>query len=372
MRFLIISHAAHKVIGNQIYSYAPYVREMNLWLKYVDEVEIIAPKIEGEINAIDLKYVHSNLKLNSASAIQFTTLKYAVTSFFKLPIILFALFKSCYKADHIHLRCPGNMGLLGCFVQIFFPNKMKTAKYAGNWDPESKQPLSYRIQKSILSNIRLTHNMQVLVYGDWPAQSKNIKSFFTATYRNSEIETVTSRSYVSVLKFVFIGSLVIGKRPKLAIQIIEKLHKEGRSVSLELFGDGNLRPELEHYIQENNLNAIVALKGNQTKDVVKQALKTAHFSILPSKSEGWPKAIAEAMFFGVIPIVTKISCVPYMLGYGKRGILIEPKLDNAVKEIEEVIDNIKSLKMMSHEALQWSQDYTLDKFEHEIAKLIKG
>ena len=39
-------------------------------------------------------------------------------------------------ADHIHLRCPGNIGLLGCFSSNFISKKIKTAKYAGNWDPK--------------------------------------------------------------------------------------------------------------------------------------------------------------------------------------------------------------------------------------------
>lgn len=77
--------------------------------------------------------------------------------------------------------------MLGCLVQIFFPKKIKTAKYAGNWDPEAKQPLSYRIQRWVLSNTFLTRNIQVLVYGEWKQQTKNIKPFFTATYSKSEI-----------------------------------------------------------------------------------------------------------------------------------------------------------------------------------------
>lgn len=371
MRFLIISHATHKVLDNQVYSYAPYVREMNLWLKYVDEVEVIAPQIDDKINAIDLKYEHKNLKLNTVSAIQFTNIKHALFSFFKLPVILFTILRACHRADHIHLRCPGNMGLLGSLVQVLFPKKSKTAKYAGNWDPESKQPLSYRIQKRLLSTTLLTKNMQVLVYGNWPKQSKNIKSFFTATYKNSEIEAVPERDYSAILKFVFVGSLVVGKRPLLAIQIIESLSKEGYNVSLDVFGDGHLKNELLQYISENKMENLVNIHGNQTKDVVKAAMKNAHFSILPSKSEGWPKAIAEAMFFGAIPIVTKISCVPYMLDYGQRGILIEPDLNQAVKVLQIAIDNKAGLKNMSHAALNWSQAYTLDAFEGEIAKLLK-
>ena len=76
--------------------------------------------------------------------------------------------------------------MLGCFIQILFPNKPKTAKYAGNWDPKSSQPTSYRIQKWILNNTILTKNMQALVYGEWEGNSKNIKPFFTATYQEKE------------------------------------------------------------------------------------------------------------------------------------------------------------------------------------------
>ena len=71
-------------------------------------------------------------------------------------------------------------------VQIFFPKKNKTAKYAGNWDPHSKQPWSYKLQRWILQNTFLTRNMTVLVYGEWPTMSSNCRSFFTATYRDSD------------------------------------------------------------------------------------------------------------------------------------------------------------------------------------------
>jgi len=281
MKFVIISHAIHKVSNNHIYSYAPYVREMNLWLKYVDSVSVVSPKIEEKPNAIEIEYKHDNLELKTIPNIQFTSIKHIITSAFKLPIIFFTILNACRKADHIHLRCPGNIGLIGCFVQIFFPKKTKTAKYAGNWDPKAKQPRSYRIQKWLLSNTALTKKMKVLVYGDWKKQSKNIKPFFTATFKDSEKESLIKRDYSSTLNFVFVGSLVSGKRPLLAIKIIEALHKKGKQVSLNLFGDGIIKEELQQYIINNNLEAIIKLHGNQTKEVIQKYLKTAHFSILP-------------------------------------------------------------------------------------------
>ncbi len=370
MNFLIISHVEHKPNGNTFAAYSPYVREMNIWLKYVDSVIVIAPKVTGIPTEIEMNYQHDNINLNHIPSIEFTTLKKGFLSLLKLPVLVFVIFKGCIEADHIHLRCPGNIGLLGCLVQVFFPKKVKTVKYAGNWDPKAKQPLSYKFQKWILSNTFLTRNITVLVYGNWKKQTKNIKSFFTATYKRNEIEAFKKKDYSNGLKFVFLGSLVEGKRPLLAIKIVEALYRKGKNISLDVYGDGELKETLKEYIKTNDLENRITLFGNKDKAIVKKALRESHFLILPSKSEGWPKAIAEAMFFGTIPIASSISCVPNMLDYGKRGILIKPILEDAINNIEECLGDNEKLHEMSKLAAQWSQNYTLDVFENEIKKLL--
>ncbi len=369
MRFLIISHAIHYKDNNKLFSYAPYVREMNVWLKYVDKVEIVAPFQNTKPTKIDLEYNYNEIKFSRIPKIDFITFLHSIVSLLVLPYILFKLFVACFRADHIHLRCPGNIGLLGCVVQLFFPRKTKTAKYAGNWDPKTIQPKSYRFQKWVLSNTFFTKNMNVLVYGNWKNQTKNIKSFFTASYLDDEKITFTTKDYSDELAFIFVGSLVEGKRPLFAIQLIGALQEKGISCKLDIFGDGVLKEKLQDYINENNVKHIV-LHGNQTKETIKDYLLKSHFSILASKSEGWPKALAEAMFFGVIPIATKISCVPYMLDYGKRGILIEAKLLSDVNTIEMALKNKKGLIDIARNAQLWSQQYTLDTFEKEIKTLL--
>lgn len=369
MKFLIITHVLHKKENNKYFAYAPYVKEMNIWLKYVDEVEIVAPLANDEITKIDNAYNSKNIKFSSIPSIEFTSAAKKIKSALKIPQIIIKLFNACRRADHIHLRCPGNIGLLGCLVQICFPKKIKTAKYAGNWDPNSKQPLSYRIQKNILGNTFFSKNMCALVYGKWNDQSKNIQSFFTASYHESEIEEIVIRNYTGVFNFIFVGTLVEGKRPQLAIQIIETLNKKGVKCKLDLFGDGVLRSTLQDYVDKNNLKQVINLHGNISNEDLQTALKSADFLILPSKSEGWPKAVAEAMFFGVIPIATNISCLNWMLDEGRRGILIENDLGKAVNKIINGIENY-NLQSMSLASQQWSQKYTLEIFEAEIKKML--
>ncbi len=367
MRFLVITNAPTLLQDSKYVAYDPYVREMNIWSKYVGEFTIISPTIYN--SKLLVSEFNKQPKVISVKSLDFTSVLNSVKSFLYLPQIVFRIFKACRKTDHIHLRCPGNIGLLGCLVQILFPSKMKTAKYAGNWDPNSKQPLTYKIQKWILSNNILTKNVSVLVYGKWQNQSKNIKPFFTATYSKDEIEPPVNRDYSSTLSFMFVGSLVEGKRPLLAVKIVQGLIKKGISIRFNIYGEGVLKQELQDFIDKYSLNESVVLHGNKPKIEIKKALRQSHFLILPSKSEGWPKVVAEAMFFGVIPIATQISCVPYMLDNGKRGLLIEPELEPAINTILDYLEN-KDLNNISRLGENWSKAFTLDEFEYEIKKIM--
>ena len=371
----IITHVQHIKNKNHYYGYGPYIREMNIWLNHVDEVILVAPLIEDELNPIYEKYNHSNLHFYQVQEFTISSLSNTFKTLIRLPKVFFQVYKAMAQSDHIHLRCPGNIGLIGAIVQILFPNKQKTAKYAGNWDPKSQQPWSYRLQKWILSNTFLTRNMQVLVYGEWEGTSKNIKSFFTATYSEEEMErlgVVETRRLGEEIMFLFVGTLSKGKQPLYVIQLVEELYKRGKNVILELYGEGSLRKELELYITQNNLESIISLKGNHSRETVLKAYQSSHFLILPSKSEGWPKVVAEAMFWGCVPIASPVSCVPFMMGNGSRGIVLKEQLHNDVSQIRNVLNNQELYKKMALDGQTWSRQFTTDKFEIEIRKLLRN
>lgn len=369
MKLGIITYIQHKEHRRKYFSYTPYVNEMNIWFKYADEVSVVAPKIKSIPNVIESAYNFENIGFIPIPSINFTSVGNSFISFFKLPVIFWRIFREFKRVDHIHLRCPGNVGLIACMVQIFFPGKTKTVKYAGNWDPESIQPWSYRLQKWILSNTFLSRNMKVLVYGKWPKQSANIVPFFTASFSREERENV-QKDFNTPYNLLFVGSLNDGKRPLFAIQMLEEIIKNGIPVKLKIYGDGKLKSELQTYIETQNLAPFVSLMGNQNLESLKEEYKSSHFLILPSRSEGWPKAVAEAMFFGCIPVSTAVSCVPWMLQDGKRGILIEAGLKPATDKLVEKIGMPEELERMSKNAQKWSQEYTLEKFEREISKLL--
>lgn len=371
MTFCIITHVVHIKKDGHFYGYAPYVNEMNIWLKYVDKVIIVAPLKNIDINSIHNFYSHPNIEFVVVPEFSLLGIVNIFKTLFFFPVLFYKIVVSMSCANHIHLRCPGNMGLLASFAQILFPFKKKTAKYAGNWDVKSKQPFTYNLQKSILSNTFLTRNMKVLVYGKWANQSKNVYPFFTATYRESQIESIKIKDFKGIIKFIFVGTLSKGKQPQYAIDLVKNLYLKGYNVTLEIYGDGILKNQLESYIVDNKCEEYINLKGNVTKENMILNYQNSHFLILPSLSEGWPKVVAEAMFWGCLPIATSVSCVDNMLDNQNRGIILNLCLQDDTKAIIHHIDNYDLYQKKINAALSWSHLFTIDKFEQEIKKMLE-
>lgn len=369
MKFLIITHAVHKKQNKQWFAYGPYVKEMRLWEKFADELMIVAPLTHSGTGAIDLPYKSPDIRFYKVPPFSFTSVAECIKALFIIPFCLFKIWNAMRKADHIHLRCPGNMGLLGCVVQVFFPKKKKSAKYAGNWDPKAKQPLSYRFQKWILSNSFLTRNMKVMVYGNWPGVSKNTIPFFTATYPEAKKEHIV-KQFSPPFTALFVGGLTPGKDALYAVQLVHHVQKKGIAMRLDIYGEGVQKEEIKHYIATHKLAESITLKGNQSAEVVEKAYKESHFLLLPSKSEGWPKAVAEAMFWGCIPLATPVSCVPEMLAHGERGVLLTKHADVDAEAFYILLKHLERMQKMSVKAQSWSRQFTLEAFEEKIKSLI--
>ncbi|MCG9973042.1 glycosyltransferase family 4 protein [Christiangramia crocea] len=371
MKFAIFTHVIHHKHERRYYAYGPYVREINLWLRYVDEVHIVAPLSKtSKTRDLGEDYIHHNLNFIEISTFNLLNLLEFLKALVKIPVNFYKIIAAMRQADHLHIRCPGNIGLLAVIAQIFFPKKSKTVKYAGNWDPGARQPWTYNLQKWILSNTFLSRNIKVLVYGEWKNQTRNIVPFFTASFSEEERETVL-KEFKPPFQFIYSGNMVEGKGLKETIGMMKSLRELGLNCKLDIYGDGVMENRLMQMVQELELDQIIVFKGRANLGDLKQAYRKAHFSVLLSKSEGWPKAIAEAMFFGCVPIGTSVSCVRWMMGEGERGIIINnPEGNRVAKKISKLLTSSGELVEKSRMAQQWSQIYTTEKFSSEIKKML--
>jgi glycosyltransferase involved in cell wall biosynthesis len=372
MNLLIISSAPVIRKSDGLYAYAPYVDELSLWAKHVSSVSLCCPQWENEGSLLIKRIDFTITTLYQLPLFEISTGPNIIRSVWSIPKNIRIIYRAMRVAGHIHLRCPGNVGLLACMVQILFPQKKKSAKYAGNWDPNASKPLSYILQQKLLASTRLTKNMSVLVYGKWPKMNSNLVPFFTATYSESEkVPLQPIEIQGGVIKFVFAGMLTAGKNPLYAIGVVDELRRRGYKVQLNIYGDGPERQSIEAGIISRHLVGNVILHGNVTPLDLKSAYQNSHFVILPSNSEGWPKVIAEGMFWGCVPVSTEVSCVPYMLDHGTRGILLTLDIDRDATSIQTILDSTLLFEKLRKSSSDWARLFTTEVFEVEIKTVLQ-
>jgi len=212
--------------------------------------------------------------------------------------------------------------------------------------------------------------MTVLVYGEWPDKTKNIKPFFTASYSEKDRMPVNKNNFSEGVKLAFVGGLFRYKNPDACLDVLKALTDKNIKADLTYCGDGIERDRLEQRVKDLGLTERVTFLGNVNSEKVKEVLKNSHFLVFISSSEGWPKAVAESMWWGCLPITTAVSCIPQMLDDGNRGDLVDNNVKQIVKIIERYLESPAIYAKKVESAVEWSRQYTLERFESEIKYLI--
>lgn len=360
---------------DRVYALEPYVREANLWLAHFDEARIVAPVVEKQPEKHEVTYARSDIDFKMVPMLGGNTLLSKLISIINLPIVLQKIWRNIRGFNHLHIRLPGNIGF---FTLLLCPllKLQKTVKYAGQWDDFPSQPLSVKIQKRLVSWPWWLRNGQVLVYGRWDKMSKHLLSFFTASYWQNEIEGAGSCAAGKRLvpseqiRIAFVARLTANKGGDIALRAINVLSARGIDVELDVVGDG---PELEshkHLANDLGIAARVKFHGNQPKGVVAGIFGRAHFVLCLSQTEGWPKVVAEGMVWGAVPVVTPISCLPWMLDGGRRGKLVMRDPEEVASAIAEYVLNPASYEAAASRSHEWARQFTMEAFDRAIAGLV--
>ena len=167
-----------------------------------------------------------------------------------------------------------------------------------------------------------------------------------------------------IRQLLCIGRLCEQKGQLLLLQALQKVIEDGESVKLILAGDGEMRPVVETFINNNDLQKHVQITGWISSPQVKQLLMNSDAMILPSFAEGLPVAIMEAMAIGTPVLTTYIAGIPELIISDKNGILFPAgDIDATRKAILEFLSKPEDeLILMREQAYQ-----SVDK-QHNIAK----
>jgi glycogen(starch) synthase len=102
---------------------------------------------------------------------------------------------------------------------------------------------------------------------------------------------------------LFVGRLVEGKRPETAVRALARLRESHPDAALHLCGEGPLRDDLGDLAATLGVRDAVTFCGQVPYDDMPAVYRAGDVMILPSRAEGVPRTIMEAMATGV-PVVS--------------------------------------------------------------------
>jgi glycosyltransferase involved in cell wall biosynthesis len=149
------------------------------------------------------------------------------------------------------------------------------------------------------------------------------------------------------------------KAPDVLLNAVARCIAAGFDIQLTLVGDGKHRPEMERLAAQLGIASRVRFAGQLPAGVaVRTALDGSDLFVLPSRSEGLPRAMIEAMARALPCIGTAVGGIPELL---PAEDLVGP--DDAAglaDKIQEVLSSPSRMARMSARNLEIAQDYRED------------
>lgn len=367
---MVVSHVVHYRYDGRLFAYGPYAREIDIWADLFPQVLIASPCRHRRPPGDCLAFTRTNISIRPQLESGGRTALAKLRQLPLLPVVVWRLIQTIRQADAIHVRCPGNLGLLGSILAPFF-SRYRIAKYAGQWNSHTSEPLSFRLQRWILSS--RWWNAPVTVYGNWAKQPRHVLPFFTSMMTKEQVDCsiaiAAEKQIVRPLRVLFSGSLLPGKRVDALLRAVAVAVQRGVPLEVVIVGDGPLHADLHRLRSELGIDDYVRFVGALPFDDAIKWCEWAHCLVLPSRSEGWPKVVAEAMCHGVVCMAVDHGQVSSMLA--GRGILLEAGSPIEIADaLWQIADQPDRFRPISQRACAWAQEYSLETLQDALAELL--
>ena len=194
---------------------------------------------------------------------------------------------------------------------------------------------------------------------------------FTTCYSSTDLSpedyATTPKEYRSPIhpRLVFVGSLEqLYKGQDVLIRAVSLLRHRKVPIELRIVGEGRYRFQLERLRQSLSLDGAVTFLGELAAGAdVRAELDDATLMVLPSRTEGLPRVILEAMARGLPCIATTVGGIPELL---HPDDLVPPNNPQALADkIHEVIADPLRLSQMSARNLHKAQDFRPEPLERK-------
>jgi len=248
--------------------------------------------------------------------------------------------KEGVKLIHAHFG-PEGVGLLGVKQRLKLP--LITTFYGFDMSllPQQKKwRIAYKklFREGDLFLVEGNHMKKSLINLGCPPQKIRIQHI-AVDVNKFKYQERRLREKEKKIKILFCGRFVEKKGLIYALKAIKIIVDKFPNLEFRIIGNGELKPEIESFIKEQNMGKYVVLLGEQPHSVFAEEIKKAHILLQPSviaqngDSEGGaPTVLLEAQASGLPVVSTYHADIPEVVIDGKSGFLVPERDVNKLAE----------------------------------------
>ncbi len=214
----------------------------------------------------------------------------------------------------------------------------------------------------------------------WDKQAVTFKNTPVVIYNGINVAVMKDYSSLKVglkgkFNLVFPGGAKWTKGGDLLIAALPKIAPEIPDFHLYIAGNVPQRDLLKKMVHDLGLESKVTFSGFLLKEEYQKLLNSVDIFILPSRTEGFPVSILEAMALGKPIITTRRGGINEMVCDGRNGILVEPNPEQIAGAILYLHRNANIRKEISQNNLKdvarFDWNLAIDKYVDIYQQVLK-
>ena len=260
-----------------------------------------------------------------------------------------------HPGDAYICRVPGNIGTIAaeCLKKKGIPSGLEVV--GDPWESLSPQafesPFARILQVVAKRQLqKITHNASAALYvtnhilqGKYPVK----EGVFTTGASNvilrddcysAEPHKVVDREKNVQVRMLAVGTLAqLYKAPDVILKALAIVKSKGYNPFLTWFGDGRYRQPMIKMAEELGLKDNVNFVGAVKQDVIRKEFEQTDLFVHASRAEGLPRAVIEAMAYGLPCIGSSVAGIPELLS--PEAIVKPNDVDRLAEKMLRFVEN---------------------------------
>jgi glycosyltransferase involved in cell wall biosynthesis len=283
---------------------------------------------------------------------------------FNLPRLVAA----ARKADAIHAAVPGDVGTVGMWLARLL-RKPLFVRYCGNW-LVARTPAERYWQRS-MDRLAGGRNVMLATGGGPRPPSPRVGWIFATSLTNRDMEDAARaprRPDPRAPRLITVGRQERGKGTAELLDALPVLRERFPGLSLDVVGGGSFLPELRVQATRLGVSDAATFHGQVPRDRVLALLRDADLFCFLTASEGFPKAVVEAMAVGLPVITTRVSVLPTLVEGGSGVIVPDTDAASVTAAVEMCL---RDHAAMAERARATAGEYSLERWRDTIGVTLR-